>query len=197
MTTCACEGQVVIPGEFICEASERRGGRGTYTRHGRVFSSLTGSLKIKGTDGSVEVVSFARKDGSMVVAPSVGSVVLGRVTNTNQNQAKVEVFSVDGTLIPVPFHGIIRKEDVRAAEKDTVEVFNSFRPGDVVRARIISLGDAQAYALSTAENEMGVITADSDGGARMVPASWREMVSPKTGERERRKVAKIVNAVMQ
>lgn len=82
--------------------------------------------------------------------------------------------------------GIIRKEDVRQIEVragqrvslscmgrsrlthacmsaclaggqvDKVEVFKCFRPGDIVRARVISLGDARQYYLSTAENELGV-----------------------------------------
>lgn len=39
---------------------------------------------------------------------------------------------------------------------DKVEVFKCFRPGDIVRARVISLGDARQYYLSTAENELGV-----------------------------------------
>lgn len=40
----------------------------------------------------------------------------------------------------------------------------SFRPGDIVMARVISLGDAQSYLLSTAENELGVVIATSEGG---------------------------------
>lgn len=35
-------------------------------------------------------------------------------------------------------------------------MYKSFRPGDIVRARVISLGDARQYYLSTAENELGV-----------------------------------------
>ena len=66
-----------------------------------------------------------------------------------------------------PFRGQIRKEDVRAVEKDRVEMYRSFRwtklniyvytyllsaawylsifrPGDIALARVISLGDAGA-----------------------------------------------------
>ena len=34
-----------------------------------------------------------------------------------------------------------------------------FRPGDVVRAEVLSLGDARSYYLSTAEPELGVVRA--------------------------------------
>jgi hypothetical protein len=55
---------------------------------------------------------------------------------------------------------------------DKVEVIKCYRPGDIVRARVISLGDARQYYLSTAENELGVsdddddVDDDGDGGGR-------------------------------
>ena len=36
-----------------------------------------------------------------------------------------------------------------------VEVYKCFRPGDLVLARVISIGDYSSYFLSTAENELG------------------------------------------
>ena len=63
---------------------------------------------------------------------------------------------------------ICRKDDVRATEKDKVEMYKCFRPGDIIMARVISLGDAQSYLLSTAENECGVIVATSEAGEFLV-----------------------------
>ena len=54
--------------------------------------------------------------------------------------------------------------DVRATEKDKVEINKSFRCGDVVIARVISLGDTNSYFLSCAENELGVVIAYSEAG---------------------------------
>ena len=56
-------------------------------------------------------------------------------------------------------------QDIRATEKDKVQVYRSFRPADVVLAEVISLGDARSYLLSTARNELGVIFAESEAGA--------------------------------
>ena len=81
-------------------------------------------------------------------------------------------------------------QDVRAAEKDKVKIYNSFRPGDIVKAEVISLGDARSYVLSTAKNELGVIFATSVAGATMIPISWQEMQCPKTKSIELRKCAK-------
>jgi exosome complex component CSL4 len=57
-----------------------------------------------------------------------------------------------------------RTQDVRAAEKDKVKIYNSFRPGDIIKAEVISLGDSRSYFLSTAKNELGVIFATSVAG---------------------------------
>ena len=77
---------------------------------------------------------------------------------------------VDGTVAaatstPIPtgdtFPGVIRVQDVRATEKDKVRIALSFKPGDIVRATVISLGDQSNYYLSTGRNELGVVVARS------------------------------------
>lgn len=65
------------------------------------------------------------------------------------------------------------KQDIRATEVDKAEVAKSLRPGDIIRARVISLGDSTQYFLSTAENELGVRWAKSAAGAIMIPISWQ------------------------
>lgn len=35
------------------------------------------------------------------------------------------------------YNGIIRVQDVRATEIDKVEIYQSFRPGDIVRAEVV------------------------------------------------------------
>ncbi len=45
-----------------------------------------------------------------------------------------------------------------------VEMYSCFRPGDLVRAEVISLGDSRSYYLSTAKNDLGVVYAKSLNG---------------------------------
>ena len=45
-----------------------------------------------------------------------------------------------------------------------VEIYFSFRPGDLVRAQVVSLGDSRSYFLSTAGNDCGVVYAKSTSG---------------------------------
>lgn len=88
------------------------------------------------------------------------------------------------------FQALIRKEDVRAVEKDRVVMEEMFRVGDIVRGSVISLGDQSFYYLTTARNDLGVVMARSEAGNMMYPVSWREMRDPVTGIGESRKVAR-------
>lgn len=87
--------------------------------------------------------------------------------------------------------GRIRSEDVREFEKDSVELYKCFRPGDILRARIISLGTSRSLYLTTASNDLGVILAKSPAGFVMFPVSWKEMQCPASKSIHLRKVAKV------
>jgi exosome complex RNA-binding protein Csl4 len=87
-------------------------------------------------------------------------------------------------------HNAAHYQDVRATEIDKVDMTKCFRPGDIVKAKVISLGDARQYYLSTAAAECGVRWAKSEAGAIMTPLSWQEMQCPLTGAKESRKCAK-------
>lgn len=91
------------------------------------------------------------------------------------------------------FRGVIRSQDVRSTNRDTVRIIDSFRPGDIVRAEVLSLGDGSNYYLTTAKNEYGVVFAKSEGGAGdlMTAIDWETMVCEKTGVVEKRKCAKL------
>ncbi|KAF6253190.1 WD40-repeat-containing domain protein [Scenedesmus sp. NREL 46B-D3] len=77
---------------------------------------------------------------------------------------------------------------------EQVVMYDCFRPGDIVRAKVLSLGDARSYHLGTADNSLGVVRAKSLAGVAMVPISWQEMQCPQTQALERRKVAKVEEA---
>ncbi|KAM4896928.1 exosome complex component CSL4 isoform 2-T2 [Sylvia borin] len=186
-----------IPGERLCSTEEATAGSGTYTRHGFIFSSLAGCLEKKSEDNELPVVSVVRDSESQLL-PNVGAVVTCKVCSINSRFAKVHILYVGSTPLKSTFRGTIRREDIRATEKDKVEVYKSFRPSDIVLAKVISLGDAQSnYLLSTAENELGVVVARSEAGVQMVPISWCEMQCPRTHTKEFRKVARVQPQFLQ
>lgn len=101
--------------------------------------------------------------------------------------------SSSSSTVPLatPLTGILRAGDLRATEIDAVEVPSCFRPGDVVRARVLSLGDARSFYLSTAADDLGVVFARSEAsGAPLVAESEQRMRCPSTGAVEKRKVAR-------
>ncbi|KAI8952251.1 hypothetical protein F4801DRAFT_234571 [Xylaria longipes] len=124
------------------------------------------------------------------VLPEVGDVVLCRVTRITPREATMAILLVGDAVLSAQWQGVVRVQDVRATEKDRVKIYESFRPGDIVRAQVISLGDQANYYLSTANNELGVIMATSEAGNAMLPVSWKEYKDPETGLSESRKVAK-------
>lgn len=151
--------------------------------------------------------------------PSVDSIVLARVTRVQKRQVTLSVLVVldditaagagssdndniaailtsaanpenHNTSDELRFQALLRKEDVRAVEKDRVVLEDMFRVGDVVRGSVISLGDQSFYYLTTARNDLGVVMARSEAGNMMFPVSWKEMRDPLTGHSESRKVAR-------
>jgi exosome complex component CSL4 len=142
------------------------------------------------TNRSLPTISVTRRNKAREVLPQVGNTVLCRVMRLTPRQAIVAIHQVGDTSLHTEWQGVIRTQDVRATEKDRVRIQESFRPGDVVLARVISLGDQSNYYLSTASNELGVIMAKSKDGNDMVPMSWKEFWDPTTGATEPRKAAK-------
>jgi exosome complex component CSL4 len=138
----------------------------------------------------IPVVSVVKQNENPAVIPSLKSVVIARVTKVNPRFASVLILCVDEKVLSEPFQGIIRVTDVRQTQVDQVNMYDCFRPGDIVRAEVISLGTSRSYFLSTARNEYGVIYAKSVVGATMIPISWNLMQCPKTKITEPRKVAK-------
>ncbi|XP_008315498.1 exosome complex component CSL4 isoform X2 [Cynoglossus semilaevis] len=183
--------KLCVPGDKLCSTEDCMPGTGVYLRHGYIYSSLAGYVIKKNEGEELPVISVVRETETQLL-PDVGAIVTCKVTSINPRYAKVHILYVGSTPLKDRFRGTIRKEDVRATEKDKVETYKSFRPGDIVLAKVISLGDVQSnYLLTTAENELGVVVAHSEAGAQMIPISWCEMQCPRTHVKEFRKVARV------
>ncbi|KAM3084518.1 exosome 3'-_5 exonuclease subunit ski4 (Csl4) [Clarireedia jacksonii] len=202
---------VAVPGQLLGSTAEFLPGPGTHIFSSSLYASILGPIKTvqppkpsgpqkrptkitPAAPAQLSTVSIERSlsatDGKAEILPEVNSVVLCRVTRITPRQATVAILVVGETVLDGEWQGLIRVQDVRATEKDKVKIFESFRPGDIVRAVVISLGDQSNYYLSTARNELGVIMATSEAGNAMYPVSWKEYKDPETGLSESRKVAK-------
>ncbi|CAG8471736.1 2512_t:CDS:2 [Ambispora gerdemannii] len=167
---------LVTPGQRIGSAQEFKAGPGTYTRGNFIHASLFGQKTLEqpqASEGQLPTLSIVREKQRWAV-PQVDSVITGKVIRITTKEAVVSIMVVD----------------VRATEKDKVKICDSFRPGDIIRAEVVCIGDARSYYLSTAKNELGVIYAQSVAGEAMMPISWQKMQCPKTKAIELRKCAK-------
>ncbi|MEW5307916.1 MAG: hypothetical protein WDW38_010565 [Sanguina aurantia] len=128
--------------------------------------------------------------GKALIVPKPGDVVTVKISRVQQNSAQASILCVGTHALDVEFRGTIRQQDVRSTETDKVVIYDCFRPGDLVTAEVLSLGDARSYYLSTAKNELGVVYARGGAGVPLVPISWTEMRCPDTMAVEKRKCAK-------
>jgi exosome complex component CSL4 len=108
-----------IHGERLCNLEEGSPGSSTYTRHGYIFSSLVGCLTKTSENSALPVISVMRETESQLL-PDVGAIVTCKVSSINSHFAKVHILYVGSTPLKNSFRETIRKEDVRATEKDKV-----------------------------------------------------------------------------
>ena len=70
-------------------------------------------------------------------------MVLSRVTRLTNKQANVAILVVgdeeEGRVCADEWAAVVRREDVRATEKEKVVIGESFRVGDVVRGVVVCL----------------------------------------------------------
>ena len=153
---------VALPGQLLGPAAKYRPGPGTHIHGANLYSSLLGVVRVSqparpagpakrptkilpaaaaaAAAPELPTVSVSRSAASerREVLPEVGNTVLCRVTRITPRQAVVAVLVVGETVLDGEWQGVIRVQDVRATEKDRVRVYESFRPGDIVRAQVVS-----------------------------------------------------------
>ncbi|KAL8969913.1 MAG: hypothetical protein Q9183_001765 [Haloplaca sp. 2 TL-2023] len=231
---------LALPGQLLGSSSKYVSGPGTYLHASNIYASLSGQpaattptskshlnkptltiTRLSSSSATASLGPVSERINNTNALPKVGDVVLGRVTRCTMKQVNVgivvvvgaegkEELRVEGTVCAHEIQGVVRREDVRATEKEKVDVGEGFRVGDVIRAVVvgfkafpmpamrtkvryftqISLGDQSNYYLTTAKNELGVILAKSENGNTMYPINWKDFMDPVTGETETRKVAK-------
>jgi exosome complex component CSL4 len=156
---------IAVPGQLLGATDEYLPGPGTHILDSNLYASILGPItttvppKPAGLQKrltkitpaapaalptvSIEQNISSAKDGASKgkteILPEVNSTVLCRVTRITPRQASVAILVVGETVLEGEWQGLIRVQDVRATEKDKVKIFESFRPGDIVRAVVVSV----------------------------------------------------------
>ncbi|KAF1933344.1 uncharacterized protein M421DRAFT_415679 [Didymella exigua CBS 183.55] len=199
---------IALPGQLLGTADKYLPGPGTHIHSSSIYASIGGPVTTSPTPKTTAakpspLLSIQRPSpsaspgvlgtgsgGGGTILPQVNSVVLALITRLGPRFATCEILVIDSIVCRESFQGQIRREDIRATEKDKIVMQDSFRVGDLVRGTVISLGDQSNYYVSTSENEFGVVVARSEEGRLMYPVSWREFRDPVSGKHESRKAAK-------
>lgn len=199
-------------------------------------------MKIEGEDGVDLMALGAQRLPPMI---EVNQVVLCKVKKVQQSQVVMDIVGIIQTndnqkevgakineeqqesieslqlssITRLPSYsyvrGVLKREDVLSKESDSLLLYHQFRPNDLVCAKIISMGDARQFYLSTQDPAFGVIHAkakncnnatssqlttgssEEGGGIAsmvgenvfLVPVDTATMRNPVTNEMEKRKVA--------
>ncbi|XP_030025818.1 exosome complex component CSL4 [Manduca sexta] len=189
-------GQICIPGMRLSLASkECVAGPGTYELRGYIYATLAGILKTEEDEKTKVKVISVDSPRTPSVLPKTGDIVTAKVTVVNPRVVHCVIMCVGPLVLVRPYRGVLKKEDIKSTDKDRIDPYKCYRPGDIILARVLPMTEIHWYHLSTAENELGVVMATAEGspqGVSMVPISWSEMQCPKTLVKEPRKVARVI-----
>lgn len=148
---------LAVPGTTLGPVTRYAPGPGTHIYEGNVVSSLLGKVKVTvpskpagpakrlnkitaPAPDELATIFVSRHGGSQrEILPDVNNIVLARVVRLMPKQAIVVIQQVGETVLQTEWQGVIRVQDVRATEKDKVKIHESFKPGDIVRAQVVSL----------------------------------------------------------
>ncbi|GJQ12953.1 hypothetical protein GpartN1_g4744.t1 [Galdieria partita] len=183
-----------VPGMELCEQGNFSIGLGCYLSQQKIYASLWGRVSVQATGDTnsvliqVQPVTTHKQRNTCNRVPEVGNLVIGKVFKVTWRAVIVEIFATEEQLLEYTFRGVIRLPDVTTTSSDKIDLHNCFRTGDIIRAQVISLGDPQAYYLSTSRSCDGVIYATSSAGYPMEPFNEIQMICTKTQAKEYRKV---------
>ncbi|CDK28495.1 unnamed protein product [Kuraishia capsulata CBS 1993] len=202
-------GQPIVPilPDSVYEAGEGASMKKLYANNELItciVSNKLGKVITQEKDGKTIISVVSVGSGSnKITTPKVGDIVIAKVVRITGTRALCDIYSIEtatgtGLINSVlaegveNFRGVVRSQDIRSTNRDSVKLVECFKPGDIIRAQVISLGDGRDYFLTTSRNDLGVIFAKSNGGAgqMMLALDWQTMVCPETGKTEKRKCAK-------
>ena len=173
---------LVLPGDYIGAAEEYLPGRGTYENRGRIYASVLGTPVVDPRDRTVRVE--ARNAIPEIVD---GDLVYARV---DELKAAMAICTVVGTAtsrrtVPGNPEGTVHIS--KAKDGYTESLSGEFAVGDILLARVLQAHPS--IKLSTATATLGVVSARCQLCHALLSPGPKDLVCPRCGNRERRKLA--------
>jgi exosome complex component CSL4 len=182
MSTNRQSGQFVVPGQKLGVIEEFIADAGTYVEEGVIHSKSVGYVLMDQVNKKISVYTTARNYN----IPKVGALIIGEITGVQSSMANIRIIKVGNRFISSNFSGIIHISDV--SFKYTENIFDAFKVGDLVRAKVIS-DKNQTFHLSTKEDNLGVILANCSYCGGILSLKRNELRCEECGHIEGRKVA--------
>ncbi|SBS82090.1 exosome complex component CSL4, putative (CSL4) [Plasmodium malariae] len=124
-----------------------------------------------------------------VALPKVGDVVICKIYRVTFNIIYCHIILSNNKPLKNSFKGYINKSDIHIYEGELGDNFDCFKQGDIIKAKVLSIGQHSSYKLCTVGSDLGVIIALSDKGDILKPVAWNLMINVNDMSFEQRKVS--------
>jgi exosome complex component CSL4 len=173
---------LVLPGDYIGAAEEYLPGRGTYENRGRIYASVLGTPVVDPRDRTVRVEAR-----NAVPEIQDGDLVYARVDELKAAMAICTIIGTATSRRPVPGNPEGTVHISKAKEGYTESLSGEFAVGDILLARVLQA--RPSIKLSTASATLGVVSARCQLCHALLTPGPKDLVCPRCGNRERRKLA--------
>jgi exosome complex component CSL4 len=174
---------LVLPGDYLGAAEEFLPGRGTYEDRGRIYASVLGTPRVDARDRTVHV--DAR---NAIPEVNEGDLVYAHVDELKTAMAICTILSTSNSRRAVPGAPEGTVHISKAKDGFTESLSSEFAVGDILLARVLQAHPS--IKLTTAPSNLGVVSARCQVCHALLTPGPRELVCPRCGHHERRKMAK-------
>ncbi len=157
--------KLALPGDYLGAAEQFLPGRGTYEDRGRIYASILGQPAIDPRDRTLRIEPRN-------AVPEIGEEDLVTATSRRSVPGKPE--------------GTVHISKAKDGYTETLQ--GEFAVGDIILARVLQA--RPSIKLTTAAATLGVVAARCQVCHALLTMGGKELVCPRCGHTERRKLAK-------
>ena len=131
--------KTVCCGDVLGSVENYKYGLGTYVKGKDIIASVFGKIKIskdKTNDGLKPTINVIHWKEPQII-PKLMDIVICKILKINTRFAQAEIISIGSKALLQTFIAVIRTQDVRQLEIDSIEMWKCFRVGDIIRAQIV------------------------------------------------------------
>ncbi|SPJ09631.1 exosome complex component CSL4, putative [Plasmodium sp. DRC-Itaito] len=180
---------IVIPGEFLGSQDKYINGNNTYLLKHEIRSSILGKKIINKNNDNKTIISVYNLKPASLSLPKIGDIVICKIERVSFHMIYCYILSSHNTFTKNTLKGFILKSDIHVNQGELGDNFLCFKQGDIIKAKVLSIGQYSSYKLSTVGKELGVIAAFNEKGEILKPVAWNLVLNINDMTFERRKAS--------